>query len=318
MDAGIKLLHSNSLEPANNVQIIRQIAESCKQLIDDGINSIFELRASSQITTEAVEKLSLKTRTISSLISTIAEMAEQTKLLAFNATIIATQAGEHGNNFAVVADEITYLSERTSNATIKISNIINSMQKETHLTVDSICKSEANLVNSEQLSQRSAMILDDIIKAIYQTSAQIQQIADAASVRAGESSAIREEINNLVKLIGDAVQSSDEQSELFGKLTHFTDHIRQTTAAIRSEAHDQLSHSAIISNAAEELGDLNNEMQDSGLNLYKQGEIVSVTVAKMREAVVKTTDVATTTREIAEELVKQINTLQKDQTSSEN
>jgi len=317
MDAGIKLLHSNSLETSNNVQLISQNAESCKQLIDDGINSIFELRASSQITTEAVERLSLKTRTISSLITTIAEMAEQTKLLAFNANIIATQAGDHGNNFAVIADEITYLSERTTNATIKVSDIINGMQKETHLTVDSICKSEANFIKGEQLSKRSAMVIDDIIKGIHQTSAQIQQIADAAAVRAGESHAIREEINNLAKLIEDTTQSTGEQAELSDKLTHSTDHIRQTTAALLSEAHDQLGHCTITTNAAEELNDLNHEMQDTGLNLYKQGEIVAATVAQTLETVANATALATTTRVLTEELTKQINIQQKDRSFSE-
>ena len=317
MDAGIKLLHSNSLETSNNVQLISQNAESCKQLIDDGINSIFELRASSQITTEAVERLSLKTRTISSLITTIAEMAEQTKLLAFNANIIATQAGDHGNNFAVIADEITYLSERTTNATIKVSDIINGMQKETHLTVDSICKSEANFIKGEQLSKRSAMVIDDIIKGIHQTSAQIQQIADAAAVRAGESHAIREEINNLAKLIEYTTQSTGEQAELSDKLTHSTDHIRQTTAALLSEAHDQLGHCTITTNAAEELNDLNHEMQDTGLNLYKQGEIVAATVAQTLETVANATALATTTRVLTEELTKQINIQQKDRSFSE-
>ena len=312
MDAGIKLLHSNSLESVNNVHVIRKNAESGKQLVADAINSIFELRAASQITTEAVERLSLKTRTINSLISTISEMAEQTKLLAFNATIIATQAGEHGNNFAVVADEITYLSERTSNATIKISDIIHGMQKETHLTVDSICKSEANIVKSELLSQRSAMILDDIIMGIDQTSTQVQQIVDAASVRVGESHAIREEINNLVKLIEDTSESTGEQSERFSKLVHSADYIKETTAALRSEAYDQLSRSGIITNAAEELSDLNNEMQDTGLNLFKQSETVSTTVVSIRETCAKAVAVATTTRESAEDLAKQIDILKED------
>ncbi len=312
MDAGIKLLHSNSLESANNLQVVRQKTESGRQLIGDTVNCICELRASSQITTEAVEKLSLKSRTINNLNSTIAEIAEQTKLLAFNATIIATQAGEHGNNFAVVADEIKYLSERTNNATIKISNIIDSMQKETHLTVDSICKSEANIIKCEQLSQRSAMVLDDVIKEIWQENTNILQIADAASIRAGESHAIREEINNLVNLIEEGAESTGEHSELFDKLTYLTDQIKETAAVLRSEAHDQLSRSCIITNAAEELGDLNNEMQNTGLNIYKQSEVFSATVADLRETTIKAAAVVATTKESAEELAKQIDILRED------
>ncbi len=316
MDAGIKLLHSNSLESVNNLQFIGQNAETGRQLIDDAINSICELRAASQITTDAVEKLSLKTRTINSLNSTIAEMAEQTKLLAFNATIIATQTGEQGNNFAVVADEIKYLAERTSSATLKISNIITGMQKETHLTVDSICKSEANIIKGEQLSQRSSMVLNDIIKGISQTNAQIQKIADAASIRAGESHVIREDLNNLVKLFEDTAESTGGQSDLFAKLILSTDHIKQTTAVIRSEAHDQLSRSCIITNAAEELCNLNNEMQETGFNLYKQSETVSATVTNMGETTTKAAAAATTTKESAEELAKQIDILKADHSCS--
>lgn len=318
MDAGIKLLQCNSQDIFAITDTIKLDAETGKRLVEDAINSIYELRSSAQITTEAVERLSLKTRSIGSIISMIDEVAEQTKLLALNATIIATQAGEHGSEFAGVAGEIRQLAEHTSDSTSKVSAIIRDLQKETTLTVDSICKSEANIIRSEQTSKHSALLLENIINGIQQTSTQIQQIADAASVRASESHAIKNEVHDLSKLAENIAISAGEQSALLSELTFTTEQLSETIAFLRSDAHDQSSKSSIIANAAAELNELNNAMQDTGLILFRQNEIVSATMGHIRETSTKAVAAATTTKETAEKLSKQIDIPREDLSSGNN
>ncbi|MDD2582916.1 MAG: methyl-accepting chemotaxis protein, partial [Desulfuromonadaceae bacterium] len=117
LDATIKQVEKNALESASISETVRSDAEIGKNAVLEAITGMQAIKASSQITSEVVETLSLRVNDIGTILSVIDEVAEQTNLLALNAAIIAAQAGEHGKGFAVVADEIRELAERTSSST---------------------------------------------------------------------------------------------------------------------------------------------------------------------------------------------------------
>jgi methyl-accepting chemotaxis protein len=158
------------------------------------------------ITTMAaqVNDMSEKATQIGEIVSTIDDIASQTNLLALNAAIEAARAGEHGRGFAVVADEVRKLAERTAVATKETADIIGDMQKSVKQAVDGAESADKQAVEGAQLSSETAEALRQVLDEVERVQKQIEQIS-AASEEINASS------TEMVKTI-DAVSQSAEQN----------------------------------------------------------------------------------------------------------
>jgi methyl-accepting chemotaxis protein len=193
--------HSSSLASGaaqNGAAIVRETVEGMNRIADKVRNS-----------SEVVEQLGTRSEQIGEIVGTIEDIADQTNLLALNAAIEAARAGEQGRGFAVVADEVRALAERTTKATREIGEMIKNIQNETRLAVIAMEEGVDEVGEGISGAARSGHALETILQQVNDVTSQISQIATAAE----EQTATTREITNNIQSISDTVQISDRSAQ---------------------------------------------------------------------------------------------------------
>jgi methyl-accepting chemotaxis protein len=155
-------------------------------------------------TATTLERLGSRSDQIGEIVGTIEDIADQTNLLALNAAIEAARAGEQGRGFAVVADEVRALAERTTKATKEIAQMIKAIQNETKGAIMSMEEGVTEVERGAQEAAKSGEALDNILNQINAVAQEINQIATAAE----EQTATTTEITNNIQMITEVVQMS--------------------------------------------------------------------------------------------------------------
>ncbi len=166
--------------------------EQGSQLAKTSKESIGKLAGRVNKASEIISELDQSSQQINSIVATIQAIAEQTNLLALNAAIEAARAGEQGRGFAVVADEVRTLSQRTHTSTEEISTMIKTFQSTTSTAVDTMAGCHELADSSVEDANKSAEIFQDISNAITEINHMVTQIATAAE----QQSAATNEINS--------------------------------------------------------------------------------------------------------------------------
>lgn len=192
-------------ESSNRASVTAQNGAVIVRETVDGMNRIADKVRSSA---GAVELLGSRSEQIGNIVGTIEDIADQTNLLALNAAIEAARAGEQGRGFAVVADEVRALAERTTKATREIGEMIKSIQSDTRLAVKAMEEGVVEVERGTVGAAKSGQALESILEQINDVTLQINQIATAAE----EQTATTREITNNIHAISETVQMSAESS----------------------------------------------------------------------------------------------------------
>lgn len=174
-------------------------AEVGDQAVDRTVEGIHELRQTIAETSKMMKRLGEGSQQIGKIVTSISQIASQTNLLALNATIEAARAGEQGQGFAVVAEEVRKLAERSASATEEISGIVSTIQDEISRVMNAMESGTQQVVGGTQLAVEAKTNLNAIIEVSREMNNLIQNITKAAQRQAVSA----EDISGTVKQVND-------------------------------------------------------------------------------------------------------------------
>lgn len=222
-------------EVANNAQMTADSAisstENCeqgKQVIIRNQDSITNLAQQVENASGIIQELEKNALDINAILSTISDIAEQTNLLALNAAIEAARAGEQGRGFAVVADEVRVLSQRTHSSTDEIREMIETLQKNSVSAVESMQRSQDLAQSSVDDANNATTALEEIASSIQQISDMASHISNAAS----EQRTVTGEVSKNIQLVNDV---SDKMSTEADNSRHLSEELRGIAQQLNSQ-----------------------------------------------------------------------------------
>jgi methyl-accepting chemotaxis protein len=210
-----------------------EIAENGKQITNITVETIGEVNASTQELAGMVKKLGNRVIEIGSILTVIKDIADQTNLLALNAAIEAARAGEQGRGFAVVADEVRKLAEKTIKATADISERINTVQRESVQTMQSMDRSSKGVKKATGHMQNLNNVLEAIVEAVQKVRDQITQIATAIDEQSAASEEVARNIEKTSAISKDMEALSHEVKQDVKQLTNVSIELRNATSGFR-------------------------------------------------------------------------------------
>ena len=200
-------------------RFINTVGENQREILLNFEEKVAQAKNNLKITESAQEKINSveqSAKEIGKIVNVISEIADQTNLLALNAAIEAARAGEHGRGFAVVADEVRKLAEKTMSATEEIRSMIEAIQKQTKEAVretnnisDIIVRDAEGIEKSKHNIESVVRKVDDIIEQVNQASASIEQL----SATAQEINAQAEEVSQLIIDNAETIKKVAEMSK---------------------------------------------------------------------------------------------------------
>jgi len=200
----------------------REGGETVHATVDemDGIRTQFETSGA------AVEALGSKAEEITNIIQVINDVADQTNLLALNAAIEAARAGEHGKGFAVVADEVRKLAERTTSATEEVATAIHEIQQGSREAVEAMSASRERVANGSQRASEAGLALEGIVNSSGAIANSIGSIAAAAEQQSAASEQISRSVATVTSASEEASQGAAQSASAATELAASADELR--------------------------------------------------------------------------------------------
>lgn len=213
---------SNSTRTAEVAEQNGQIAFKGGKAVEDTVSKMKDIAMVVKNTSTSIEKLGSSSQAIGEIISVIDDIADQTNLLALNAAIEAARAGEQGRGFAVVADEVRKLAERTSDATKQIAKMIKGIQQETQDAVLVMQTGTKEVENGIKLADDAGNSLRLIVSSSQELINMITQISAASEQQSATSEEISKNVNSISKVISESARQIEDIAESSDNLSQQT------------------------------------------------------------------------------------------------
>jgi len=232
--AGDEMAHTSSdianncMRAAESSQQASRSAHNGKHVVEGTVSGMGLIAERVKATARAVEQLGHRSDQIGEIVGTIEDIADQTNLLALNAAIEAARAGEQGRGFAVVADEVRALAERTTKATREIGEMIKSIQAETKGAVSAMDEGVREVERGTSEAARSGEALQEILDQISSVTDQVNQIATAAEEQTATVSTLGSSIQSIFQTVNGTSHGASRTSEAAAQLNGLARELQQT------------------------------------------------------------------------------------------
>ncbi len=230
MALSIDQVSANAEESAVVAERSVQIAANGADVVNRSIAGMDTIREQIQETSKRIKRLGESSQEIGNIVALINDIADQTNILALNAAIQASMAGEAGRGFAVVADEVQRLAERSASATKQIEGLVKTIQTDTNEAVISMEHTTAEVVRGANLSKDAGVALDEIQTVSNNLAKLIANISDAAKLQAASAGHIATTMNVVQEITSQTTTATFDTARSVSELANMADALRESVS----------------------------------------------------------------------------------------
>lgn len=233
MAVTIDQVSANASESSAVAERSVSIANKGAEVVQNTIQGMDNIREQIQETSKRIKRLGESSQEIGDIVSLINDIADQTNILALNAAIQASMAGEAGRGFAVVADEVQRLAERSSAATKQIEALVKTIQTDTNEAVASMEQTTAEVVRGARLAQDAGVALEEIENVSTTLAELIQNISNAARQQASSAGHISNTMNVIQEITSQTSAGTNATAQSIGHLAEMAIDLRNSVAGFK-------------------------------------------------------------------------------------
>jgi len=238
MAVTIDQVSANAAESAAVAERAVSIAGNGAKVVQNTIHGMDTIREQIQDTSKRIKRLGESSQEIGDIVSLINDIADQTNILALNAAIQASMAGDAGRGFAVVADEVQRLAERSAAATKQIEALVKTIQNDTNEAVISMEQTTSEVVRGARLAQDAGVALEEIENVSSSLAELIQNISNAARQQASSAGHISNTMNVIQEITTQTSAGTSATAQSIGNLAAMALDLRESVAGFKLPEED--------------------------------------------------------------------------------
>ena len=228
MAMSIDQVSANAEESAVVAERSVQIAANGADVVHRSIEGMDTIREQIQETSKRIKRLGESSQEIGNIVALINDIADQTNILALNAAIQASMAGEAGRGFAVVADEVQRLAERSATATKQIEGLVKTIQTDTNEAVISMEQTTSEVVRGASLTKDAGVALDEIQTVSTNLAKLIANISDAAKLQSASAGHIATTMNVVQEITSQTTSATFDTARSVSELANMAESLRES------------------------------------------------------------------------------------------